>query len=521
MSETQWLVIETQYPTEYGCYRGRQWTRLDLIRRSDVSVHGPFTSYEAAIADAKERAESDCHFEGCDFEEFWPGEPPYDSSDAENLDNDEEIRFEVMTRAEHDSANSADRSYAALACGKLNFNAALKRNILAAQVRSAKRTYYSCRPDPDLDIPAELEVIEKLSGDGAGAFLTLKGQEQDVAGTDDLAAGKHPSTDGDAVALALGDRVVVQGLKSAAQYNGRCGHVRGSLSEGGRHAIALEKLDGAPAVNIDTRPENLSPAMGHAAAPVGAANASTLRFDAAEVVRRRAPPAGAAVAPQKSSPAGPPPEDALAALCRAMPALREIHYFGRDLSEERVRATLAAAPHLARQLTVLRCAGGCELSPETLAALSGFKALERLDISNCVSCGFCDDQGYDSDGRDGSTKPKTYDAALEAVVKAAPQLAQLDFGYGDESMTRYFWDYCVSEKCVNKLQRAYPRLELTMSDSNDPIPQPFCGGDAEQEQAMFEAITVLASDEDEGIRANAAKALRGDDDDDDDMDGDD
>ena len=313
----------------------------------------------------------------------------------------------------------------------------------------------------------------------------------------------------------------MQGLNSAAQYNGRCGYVRGPLSEGGRHAVALEKLDGAPAVNIDTRRENLSLAMGHAAAPVGAASASTLRFDAAEVVRLRAPPAGGAVVPQKSSPAGPPPEDALAGLCRAMPALREIHYFGRDLSEERVRATLAAAPHLARQLTVLRCAGGCELSPETLAALSGFKALERLDISNCVSCGFCDDQGYDSDGRDGSTKPKTYDAALEAVVKAAPQLAQLDFGYGDESMTRYFWDYCVSEKCVNKLQRAYPRLELTMSDSNDPIPQPFCGGDAEQEQAMLEAITALASDEDEGIRANAAKALRGDDDDDDDMDGDD
>ena len=86
-----------------------------------------------------------------------------------------------MTSAEHESAKSADRSYAALACGMLNFNAALKRHVLAAQVRSAKRTYYSCRPDPDLDIPAELEVIEKLLGDGAGAFLTLKSQDQDAA----------------------------------------------------------------------------------------------------------------------------------------------------------------------------------------------------------------------------------------------------------------------------------------------------------------------------------------------------
>ena len=462
----EWLVIETQYPTEYGCYRGRKWTRLDLIRRSDVSVHGPFSSYEDAVADAKERAQSDCRFEGYDFEELWPEEPPYDSAEAENWDNDEEIRFEVMTRSEHENAKAADRSYAALACGKLNFKAALKRHVLAAQVRSAKRTYYSWRPDPDLDIPAKLEVVEKLSGGDAGAFLALKSQDQDAVDPGGAAAGKRPRTDDDETALKLGDRVVVQGLESAAQYN-----------------------------------------------------ASTLRFDAAEVVRPRAPPAGGAVVPQSSSPAGAPPEDALAALCRAMPELREIHYFGRDLSEERVRATLAAAPHLARQLTVLRCAG-CELSPEALAALSGFKALERLDITNCVSCGFCDDHDYGWDDWDGSTRPKTYDAAIEAVVKAAPQLAQLDFGYGDESMTRYFWDYCVSEQCLDKLQRAYPRLELTMSDSNDPIPQPFRGGDAEQEQAMFEAITVLASHEDEGIRANAAKALRGDDDDDD-TDGDD
>ena len=170
----EWLVIETQYPTEYGCYRGRKWTRLDLIRRSDVSVHGPFSSYEDAVADAQERAQSECRFEGHDFEEIWPGEPPYDSADAENWDNDEEIRFEVMTRSEHENAKAADRSYAALACGKLNFKAALKRHVLAAQVRSAKRTYYSWSPDPELDIPAELEVVEKLSGGDAGAFLALK-----------------------------------------------------------------------------------------------------------------------------------------------------------------------------------------------------------------------------------------------------------------------------------------------------------------------------------------------------------
>jgi hypothetical protein len=47
----------------------------------------------------------------------------------------------------------------------------------------------------------------------------------------------------------------------------------------------------------------------------------------------------------------------------------------------------------------LRCTGA-DLSPEALAALAGFRALERLDITDCVSSGYGDidfDCGYDSD----------------------------------------------------------------------------------------------------------------------------
>ena len=57
------------------------------------------------------------------------------------------------------------------------------------------------------------------------------------------------------------------------------------------------------------------------------------------------------------------------------------------------------APHLARSLVALRCTGA-DLSPEALAALAGFRALERLDITDCVSSGYGDidfDCGYDSD----------------------------------------------------------------------------------------------------------------------------
>ena len=126
----------------------------------------------------------------------------------------------------------------------------------------------------------------------------------------------------------------------------------------------------------------------------------------------------------------------------------------------------------------------------------------------------------------GKNKTCAYDGALEAVLAAAPRLEQLDFGYGSDDMTRYFWDYCVSSGAITRFQRAYPSVRFTMANDMDPIPPPFQGGDAEESAAVFAALKELAQDEeDEGVGENAKLALLGerieDDDEEDDDDDDD
>ena len=51
----EFLVIETDYPTNYGSNRGRQWSRAELIFHSEVTVHGPFLTHDAAVAAALQR----------------------------------------------------------------------------------------------------------------------------------------------------------------------------------------------------------------------------------------------------------------------------------------------------------------------------------------------------------------------------------------------------------------------------------------------------------------------------------
>ena len=178
------------------------------------------------------------------------------------------------------------------------------------------------------------------------------------------------------------------------------------------------------------------------------------------------------------------------------------------IASRRARRRSAAAPHLARTITHLRVAGA-DVSADALGALAGFRALERLDITNVVSSGYANDECFDYDDPFGKNKTCAYDGALEAVLAAAPRLEQLDLGYGSDDMTRYFWDYCVSSGAIDRFQRAYPSVRFTMASDLDPIPYPFPGGDAEENGAVFTALKELAQDEeDEGVRENAKLAAR-------------
>jgi hypothetical protein len=108
----EYVVVVTIYPTTYGCYSVMNWTEKELLERSDSTVYGPdgkhskksdtpgagFKEYEDAVEYALERVDRECSFTENDYTE--DDEPPFDSADCQNFDNDEEARIEVMTRNE-------------------------------------------------------------------------------------------------------------------------------------------------------------------------------------------------------------------------------------------------------------------------------------------------------------------------------------------------------------------------------------------------------------------------------------
>jgi hypothetical protein len=109
----EYVVVVTTYPTTYGCNSGMNWMEKEFLERSDSRVYGPdgkhsktdsdppcFEDSEAAAAFALERVDRECTFTEHDYTE--DDEPPFDSADCQNYDNDEETIIEVMTKSEFD-----------------------------------------------------------------------------------------------------------------------------------------------------------------------------------------------------------------------------------------------------------------------------------------------------------------------------------------------------------------------------------------------------------------------------------
>jgi len=108
----EWLVIETTYHSSYGCYRGRRWSRAERICQDLVRVVGPFETREAAVEAAGGVRDSNEMFDD-DEAGRYAGEPPWDSADASNYDNDDEVRVEVKTVAAHEAQLRDDEQHMA------------------------------------------------------------------------------------------------------------------------------------------------------------------------------------------------------------------------------------------------------------------------------------------------------------------------------------------------------------------------------------------------------------------------
>jgi hypothetical protein len=109
----EYVVVVTIYPTTYGCYSGMNWTEKELLERSEYDVYGPdgkhdskkggepgagFTEFEDAVEFARERVDREDTFTENIYTER--DEPPFDSADCHNYDNDEETNIDVMTKSD-------------------------------------------------------------------------------------------------------------------------------------------------------------------------------------------------------------------------------------------------------------------------------------------------------------------------------------------------------------------------------------------------------------------------------------
>jgi Rad3-related DNA helicase len=104
----EYVVVVTTYPTTYGANEGVERTEKRFLQESNIDVYGPnknvdpsepgagFQEYKAAVAFAREILDNECAFTDHDFTE--EDEPPFDSADFENYDNDEEVCIAVMTK---------------------------------------------------------------------------------------------------------------------------------------------------------------------------------------------------------------------------------------------------------------------------------------------------------------------------------------------------------------------------------------------------------------------------------------
>jgi hypothetical protein len=373
-AKEQWIVRETQYPTEHGCHRGRSWTRADLIQMSDVCRHGPYTTYKAALSNAKRLCEKSCRFdeEVCSTSNF-DANGPWDSAAFENWDNDEEVRFEILTQEACEQEATEDKAHLAMARSEDVFQHRLKETMTQTQVEQLGRVHYS-HPSQPWDIRADLEVVVE------------EGKVKETWPQSNL--GK-----------------CVNGVPKTMYFKQGRPNCSKTQSD-------VEKKKGQEVVEVDAL--------------------------------------AAVVAKYKHS-------------------LQEIHLDLDSLGEDRVQKLIAAAPQLSTRLKLLRVCHA-DMAPEAIAALVHFTALERLDISNCVSSGYFDGcGGYDSNG----DAPHPYDGALLAVTAAMPKLQQLDLGYGDDSMTRYFWDYCVSNNAMEQvppIEHPLPSSSLTTISTSPPSP---------------------------------------------------
>lgn len=184
--EDKFVVVTTTYPTSYGCYRGRSWSRAELIRHSEVEISEESYNTHEEAADAALNARNQNYLFD-DYEDIVGNDdPPFDSAEMENYDNDEEVIIQVMTKHAIDEKKQQDKEFLDRANSERHMDALIKEHLFRIRIQDAGRVHYSNPPRP-YDIPAEIEIIESNNGENASV------PENAALVKSIMYRGKHPS----------------------------------------------------------------------------------------------------------------------------------------------------------------------------------------------------------------------------------------------------------------------------------------------------------------------------------------
>jgi len=157
------VVVTTQYPTSYGCHRGKRWSRAEAICSGyyELSCSDEYPTEAAANEAAIEERRQQDHFE--DSEDHWEANPlpPFNSGALGNYDNDEEVKIEVMTPDEYNQRVAGDESCLINARKRArNFANAKREHEKKLLEQSGRCHYHYPKRNGMVDVPAQLELVE-------------------------------------------------------------------------------------------------------------------------------------------------------------------------------------------------------------------------------------------------------------------------------------------------------------------------------------------------------------------------
>jgi hypothetical protein len=152
--DERWVVASTEYPTTYGCHRGRSYGAEEFWALSKVETF-ECESEKVALAKATELARQSVWFDegGCG-EGAFGSEPPYDSADLQNYDNDTEQLIEVLTLEAHNTRSEQRLQAIEANYKEMNDMAVAAEECARAAIAADGSVHYSWPPRPSVDVAA-------------------------------------------------------------------------------------------------------------------------------------------------------------------------------------------------------------------------------------------------------------------------------------------------------------------------------------------------------------------------------